>query len=579
MKRFFATLCISIAMGFIMKANAQLVNCNPDPNGDPWWGGDLPEITPEIPETGFNDSIFAAIDLNYLYLCMESSGPKGIKGKLTQFVPESVETFDTKTTEMLSHIKAQVYGNSTDVPEQYWTDLVTVRPEGYVVDANDDVHIYTAEALAWLVSVVNGLNGQEADDFNGRKVTLEANVDLSAALWIPIADGTNLGDPNPDRLKFCGSFDGNEFVINGLVLYYNPEYGNFESFFGNLCGASIENVILRHVYAEGYCDRNGTFFGNAEPLALGKETRHTSINRCYIEIDVVNKAGLGTESALFGYRNEGTITNCIVKCGKVDYPEQEQEDMGLFVCVNDGTIKNCASVAESLKWLYNFGGIANDNNGSIENCYSYIGNWFGDYQVWWPPTPRLGVCVNNYGTIRNCYYNKLNGVTFSDGPAYTNQGTIFDTESFNAGNGDWTFVNAVQIHGQNGTVYETNNLMEALNDWILGQENGEVFLSWCEDNSFLGNDLPAFCSFDVTNIKENKEASVTIKAYPNPAANIIRIEGAEASEVEVFNALGQLVKTVQNTNEVNLEGLPQGVYLLRVTTEGGKVFSDKVVKE
>jgi hypothetical protein len=47
----------------------------------------------------------------------------------------------------------------------------------------------------------------------------------------------------------------------------------------------------------------------------------------------------------------------------------------------------------------------------------------------------------------------------------------------------------------------------------------------------------------------------------------------------VYNALGQLVKTVQNTNEISLEGLPQGVYLLRVTTEDGKVFSDQVVKE
>ena len=43
--------------------------------------------------------------------------------------------------------------------------------------------------------------------------------------------------------------------------------------------------------------------------------------------------------------------------------------------------------------------------------------------------------------------------------------------------------------------------------------------------------------------------------------------------------LGQLVKTLQNTNEVSLEGLPQGIYLLRVVTEGGKVFSERVVKE
>ena len=70
-----------------------------------------------------------------------------------------------------------------------------------------------------------------------------------------------------------------------------------------------------------------------------------------------------------------------------------------------------------------------------------------------------------------------------------------------------------------------------------------------------------------------------VKVFPNPTTSIVYIEGTEATEVQVFNALGQLVKTAQNTNEVSLEGLPQGVYLLRVTLESGKVFSDKIIKE
>ena len=78
---------------------------------------------------------------------------------------------------------------------------------------------------------------------------------------------------------------------------------------------------------------------------------------------------------------------------------------------------------------------------------------------------------------------------------------------------------------------------------------------------------------------EETEANAFATLQPNPTTGIVTITGVKASEVHVFNALGQLVKTVQNTNEVSLEGLPPGVYLLRVTLEGGKVFSDKVVKE
>ena len=104
----------------------------------------------------------------------------------------------------------------------------------------------------------------------------------------------------------------------------------------------------------------------------------------------------------------------------------------------------------------------------------------------------------------------------------------------------------------------------------------------------FGFDRTAYCTIpnyplvwgqtEFWDIVENKGEAIG-KLHPNPTTGMVRIEGENASEVQVFNALGQLVKTVQNANEVGLEGLPQGVYLLRVTLEGGKVFSDKVVKE
>jgi hypothetical protein len=81
-------------------------------------------------------------------------------------------------------------------------------------------------------------------------------------------------------------------------------------------------------------------------------------------------------------------------------------------------------------------------------------------------------------------------------------------------------------------------------------------------------------------VEENGDKALgKLKLHPNPTTGIVRIEGEKAVEAQVFNPLGQLVQTVQNTNAINLEGLPHGVYLLRVTMEDGKVFSDKVVKE
>jgi hypothetical protein len=82
----------------------------------------------------------------------------------------------------------------------------------------------------------------------------------------------------------------------------------------------------------------------------------------------------------------------------------------------------------------------------------------------------------------------------------------------------------------------------------------------------------------ITGVNEN-ESSNFATVHPNPTTGIVHVEGTKAAEVQVYDVLGQCVKTFQNTNEISLEGLPQGVYLLRVTTEDGKVFSDQVVKE
>ena len=77
-----------------------------------------------------------------------------------------------------------------------------------------------------------------------------------------------------------------------------------------------------------------------------------------------------------------------------------------------------------------------------------------------------------------------------------------------------------------------------------------------------------------------EEKSVeSVGVYPNPSKKNVFIKGIEPAEVQVYNALGQLVKTVENTNEINLAGLPKGIYLLRITDAEGKNRVARVMKE
>ena len=86
------------------------------------------------------------------------------------------------------------------------------------------------------------------------------------------------------------------------------------------------------------------------------------------------------------------------------------------------------------------------------------------------------------------------------------------------------------------------------------------------------------CYIDETSVQEQDLQHVSL--YPNPAKETVLIEGAKASEVQLYNAFGQLVKTVKDSNEINMSGLPQGVYLLRITDAEGRNHAARVmVKE
>ena len=84
------------------------------------------------------------------------------------------------------------------------------------------------------------------------------------------------------------------------------------------------------------------------------------------------------------------------------------------------------------------------------------------------------------------------------------------------------------------------------------------------------------CSYPYDAVEENKDSEIAL--YPNPVRDRVVIEGIEVAEVEVYNTLGQMVKTIQGTNEISVADLPQGVYLLRIADAEGKDYTNKIMK-
>ncbi len=526
----------------------------------------------EDEETPYNDSVFASIDLGNLYLRMEANGAKGVKGKLAQFVPKSAEAFAKQTDEALRKLRhtPRRLNPSRELPDQYWTDIVTEQPEGYVVDENGDVKIYSAEALAWLCSVTNGLNGQEIDDFQGKTISLESNVDMSEALWVPIS-GSNSAP------AFKGIFNGKEHIIDGLQLIKTNLY-NYTGFIGKLAMTSLSNVVLRNGYFEGTGYRMGFLASIADNCV---------IDHCFVECEMH-----GGNIAPFIYESRGSLISNSLVYSPLLKSHENGFVHGAFVgnnrMGNDNTLPeiiNCASIIEKMEWSELCGFVGEFNHGLIANCYAYIGEALNFPGYGGGLGPRNGITKDNMGEIYNCYFNRIRNYSSSsnyyleldDMPTSDNSGIIQDAIPFaEEDRGHWKLTEAITFDLESGTV-STDDLLDALNlkVQLLDEEN---LLNWCDSGMGFNNlQLPVFCDFDVTEISENRTNNDQVLLYPNPANGLVRISGMEVAEVQIYNTLGQLLKTCRNTNEISVSDAPAGLYLLRITDENGATATGKVV--
>lgn len=90
---------------------------------------------------------------------------------------------------------------------------------------------------------------------------------------------------------------------------------------------------------------------------------------------------------------------------------------------------------------------------------------------------------------------------------------------------------------------------------------------------------PVCTTVNITGVGEKPENDNVITLSPNPTNGIVYIEGMIASEIRVYNALGQLMKAFNNSNEIDLKGLSLGIYLLHITDEKGATVTRKLVVE
>jgi len=62
------------------------------------------------------------------------------------------------------------------------------------------------------------------------------------------------------------------------------------------------------------------------------------------------------------------------------------------------------------------------------------------------------------------------------------------------------------------------------------------------------------------------QTQLDISIYPNPTNNTLFISGNETPiTVAIYNVLGKEVLSIKNTNNINVQALPSGVYVIRIS--------------
>ena len=156
-------------------------------------------------------------------------------------------------------------------------------------------------------------------------------------------------------------------------------------------------------------------------------------------------------------------------------------------------------------------------------------------------------------------------------------------------------VSQVYLHWTEPEPGSTGNLLG-----YLIQKNGELLQEFLEIPEYVDNEVEFFQTYEYVVIAvfdDNCESacaplsievipdavpeySKEAKVYPNPAQNMLHVEGTGLTEVEVFNIMGQSVMNInENIEAIDISCLQNGIYFVRLKTNDGEKTVKLVIEK
>ncbi|MDR1739888.1 MAG: ExeM/NucH family extracellular endonuclease [Bacteroidales bacterium] len=199
---------------------------------------------------------------------------------------------------------------------------------------------------------------------------------------------------------------------------------------------------------------------------------------------------------------------------------------------------------------------------------------------------QLEKAKQDYGTERVLIMGDLNAMHCEDpimifrNAGYKNLTNIFDSNMYS-----YRFNNVVQYLDYSLASDSLAQFVTGAIAWHINSDepsslsydnNPSTELYRCSDHDpiIVGLRLPSTFTTS-SEIKTPKQFSV----YPNPTTDLITINCPQPiEEISIFSATGKCVLKQGDETSVDLSSLPKGLYIIRIATKNGDIFTQKISK-
>ena len=256
----------------------------------------------------------------------------------------------------------------------------TTAEGGWTWNGTDNIiNIETQYQYAWVISIVNGENGQTGNSLEGKTVNILADLDMDESIWVPIGD---------DRHPFKGTINGNGHLIENM---HSPLVQDYMGMIGKADGATIQDVMAKV-----------NFNANAANMgAVAGVMTNTTISN--VEAAGTLQGGDNTVNmgGIVGDVQSGTIHSSFAVC---DLTGTTETVMGGLVGTNGGNLYN-SFANTTMTGATQMGGLVGENkaNCHVENCYVNLGQM---------EIPAFA--YTNKGAIAYCYASKAGQYVSAD---------------------------------------------------------------------------------------------------------------------------------------------------------------------